>query len=41
MADGTDLTADTADLEKLAAELDAQEYAVTLVTGEGNSQCCM
>ncbi len=35
MTDERDLAAGAAELEKLAAELDGQAYAVALVTGEG------
>jgi hypothetical protein len=35
MADAQDLKAGAAELEKLAAELDGQSYAVSLVTGGG------
>jgi hypothetical protein len=35
MADAQDLKAGAAELEKLAAELDGQAYAVSLVTGGG------
>ena len=35
MADERDLAAGTADLEKLAAEVDGRAFAVTLVTTQG------
>ncbi|HKB31970.1 MAG TPA: hypothetical protein VKD26_14195 [Streptosporangiaceae bacterium] len=35
MADARDLAAGAAELEKLAAELDGQTYAVALLTGDG------
>ncbi len=37
MANEQDLAAETAELEKLAAELDGQAYAVTLVSGHGRA----
>ncbi len=39
MANAQDLAAGAAELEKLAAELDGQAYAVALVTGEGRRPC--
>jgi len=39
MADERDLAAGAAELEKLAAELDGQAYAVTLVIMEGRRPC--
>jgi len=35
MADAQNLAAGAAELEKLAAELDGQAYAVSLITGDG------
>jgi hypothetical protein len=35
MANAQDLAAGAAELEQLAAELDSQTYAVSLITGEG------
>jgi len=39
MADERDLAAGAAELEKLAAELDGQTYAVALITGGGRRPC--
>ncbi len=39
MANAQDLAAGAAELEKLAAELDGQTYAVALVTGDGRRPC--
>ena len=39
MANAQDLAAGAAELEKLAAELDGQAYAVTLVTAQGRRPC--
>ncbi len=39
MADERNLAAGAAELEKLAAELDGQAYAVTLVTVQGRRPC--
>ncbi len=37
MTDERDLAAETAGLEKLAAELDRQAYAITLMSGHGRT----